>query len=212
MREAARLAVVRHPYLIAAASLAFCAIAASVAFGTGIEGLQAVTRYTGRAGLFLFGFVFALAPWRRLWPSPFVNAAFRERRHFGLAFGAHHTVHLALLASYLARSGAPVHLSRIAAGALAYLALFVMMATSTDSAVRRIGAARWRTLHRTCLWYLWLVFVLTYVPRILGTAQNAGGGMAEFIFCLIVLFALATLRLAAFSTKKIRAHPSAAVD
>jgi sulfoxide reductase heme-binding subunit YedZ len=57
----------------------------------------------------------------------------------------------------------------VIAGALAFVALLPLAATSSDRAVRRLGAARWRALHRlayaagvlAALHFLWLTKVWT---------------------------------------------------
>ena len=38
-----------------------------------------------------------------------------------------------------------------------------MAATSSDAAVRMLGTRRWRNLHRFGLYYLWIVFTVTYL-------------------------------------------------
>src|SRR5205085_5777919 len=119
-----------------------------------------------------------------------------------LGFGVHHTVHLALLLSYLRAAGHPLDLSRAAGGMLGYVALFAMMATASGAARERLGSARWCAFHQAALWYLWIVFVLTYVPRVLGKLPNAGGGPFEFYSCLSLLVMLAVMRIGAFAKAK----------
>jgi DMSO/TMAO reductase YedYZ heme-binding membrane subunit len=123
----------------------------------------------------------------------------------------HHTVHLALLLTYLHESGHPLVASRAAGGMVGYVLLYAMMAASSDSARRRLGSTGWRAFHHAALWYLWIVFVLTYLPRVLGKLPNAGGGQAEFAACLSLLIVLAALRAGAFAKTKIRTHPSAPI-
>lgn len=195
--------VTGHPFAGVGASLLACAAFALLLHGSGIEGLQALARYTGRAGLLWFALVFSISPWLRLAPGERARAAMRSRRRLGLAFGVHHFVHLAVLLAYLAASGQELDPGRAAGGMAGYVAIALMMATSTDAAVKRLGAANWRRLHRTGLWYLWIVFLLTYLPRLAGEVPAAGGGPAQFVPCVLLLAAIAGLRIAAF----VRARP-----
>jgi len=195
-------AVFEHPYRFVAIALALEAVAALALFGSGVEGLQAVARFSGRVGLFWFALVFSIAPLHHFLRSDWTRLAMRRRRHLGLAFGVHHLVHLAELLVYLQVSGNPLDPSRAAGGMLGYVFLVAMMATSSDAAVARLGAGNWKRLHRTGLWYLWIVFLITYSSRLAGKVPNAGGGTAEFVVCISVVLALAALRAAALVSKR----------
>ncbi len=199
-------ALLRHPFVFVAASLALEAAVAFAWFGSGTPGLQAVSRYSGRLGLFWFALPFAAAPWHRLAPSRLSRLALQGRRRLGLAFGAHHLVHLGWLLAYLSAAGKALDPARAAGGLLGYGILVAMMATSTDGAVRRLGPRRWQRLHRAGLWYLWVAFLLTYVPRLQGRVPDAGGGTAEFVACFALIWVLAGLRLLAF-VHRLRAVP-----
>lgn len=186
-----------HPYGYVALSLLLESVAAIGGYGTGTEGLQALARFSGRAGLLWFGLVFALAPVHRIRSTSWTRAAMRRRRQLGLAFGVHHIVHLALLLTYLTASGQQLDLSRAAGGAVGYFALGLMMLTSNDAAVARLGPKNWKRLHRVGLWYLWIVFLMTYVGRLQGTSVDAGGGTPEFVVCITFVLAIAGLRVVA---------------
>jgi methionine sulfoxide reductase heme-binding subunit len=205
MPEALVRAVAAHPYRFAALSLVACAVAALVGYGSGIDGLQAVTRYTGRAGLFWFAVVFVMAGSHRFSGDDDTGRALTITRGFAL----HHTVHLGLLLTYLRASGHDIQLSRAAGGMLGYVLLYATVATSTAAAADRIGISRWRAFHQAGLWYLWIVFVLTYLPRILGKLPGAGGGPIEFLACMTLLMLIAATRLGALAKAKICTHPSA---
>ena len=191
-------AVLEHPFRAATLSLLACALAALLLHGDGVEGLQALARYTGRAGFLWFALVFSISPWARLAPGDLARAALRARRGLGLAFGYHHFVHLAALLVYLRASGHELNAGRAAGGMVGYAVLALMMATSSDAAVRRLGPANWRRLHRAGLWYLWIVFLLTYLPRLLGKVPDAGGGPVEFTLAVALLAAILGLRVAAW--------------
>jgi DMSO/TMAO reductase YedYZ heme-binding membrane subunit len=71
-------------------------------------------------------------------------------------------------------------------GSLGYVALALLVATSNDRAVARLGVRRWRALHRGACWLLWLVFALSYAP---GAARDPGHAAA-----VALLLAVAALR------------------
>jgi sulfoxide reductase heme-binding subunit YedZ len=196
-----------NPYRVAAAALAIEALVAFASFGAGIEGMQALARYSGRAGMVWFALIFAIAPWHQLARSETTKLALRQRRHLGLAFGSHHLAHLAFLLTYNAAAGNEIALERAAVGIAGYVALVVMMATSTKSAIARLGAKNWKKLHRICLWYLWTVFFLTYASRLAGKVPNPGGGTFEYVVCVSLVLGIAVLRIAAFATRRRESSP-----
>jgi DMSO/TMAO reductase YedYZ heme-binding membrane subunit len=91
-----------------------------------------------------------------------------NRRYVGGALAASHTVHLLAIA-VVARLDPTFTRSAgtLIGGGLAYALLYAMAATSSDSAVARLGRRRWKALHTTGMYYLWLLFVLSYLPRAL---------------------------------------------
>lgn len=194
-----------HPSRFVPVALAVEGLAAIVGFGTGIDALQAFTRYSGRMGLAWFAVVFLVTPWHVFAPGELSRTALHARRQLGLAFGWHHLAHLAILLTYLHESGHELNLARAAGGMLGYAFLIAMMATSTDAAVRRLGPANWRRLHRTGLWLLWIIFLLTYVPRLQGKAASAGGNMTAYVASTSVIVAIAAARFAAFVARRRRA-------
>lgn len=199
-------AFVEHPFAGAVLLLAAEVAAAVLLFGTGIDGMQAAARYSGRFGLLPFALVFAAGPLARLRPGPLVKRAVARRRQLGLAFALHHFVHLALLVAYLHAAGKAFDPARAAGGALGYAFLAVMAATSNDASVRALGPSRWRVLHRIGAWYLWVAFLMTWVPRLQGQVEGAGGSPAAWAAGLAVVLALALLRGAAFAASRRRAR------
>jgi len=199
-------ALLQHPFRFATLALLLEAAAALAGFGWNLEGLQAFTRYSGRVGLLWFALIFSFSPLHRLQPREWTRFALRRRRKLGLAFGYHHLVHLTLVLCYLQASGRDLDPARSAGGVLGYVFVLAMMLTSSDAAVARLGVRNWRRLHLAGLWYLWIAFLLTYLPRLQGKVENAGGGMAEFVACMSLVIALALLRGAAFLSRRRRAE------
>jgi DMSO/TMAO reductase YedYZ heme-binding membrane subunit len=126
---------------------------------------QLAARYTARVAFPLFLTIFVAGPWQRLWPGAPSRWLVAHRRALGLAFATMFSVHLVALTTFaFVRQQAP-GLVALTVGGGAFVALYALALTSTDAAVRRLGVRRWRRLHRFGLYYLWLIFTITYVGR-----------------------------------------------
>jgi DMSO/TMAO reductase YedYZ heme-binding membrane subunit len=134
-------------------------------YGTGEDGLRLLIRVTARTSLALFLPAFAASSLRRLWRSPASAWLLRNRRQVGVSFAVSHALHLAAILALAARfpaSFAPGAVT-VVGGGIGYVFIAAMTATSSDAAVRRLGARRWRLLHRTGLWVLFAIFASSYL-------------------------------------------------
>jgi DMSO/TMAO reductase YedYZ heme-binding membrane subunit len=78
-----------------------------------------------------------------------------------------HALHLAAILT-LARlwpEQADLPLATRIGGSVGYAFLAAMAATSSDRAFAWLGPRRWRALHLTGGWVLWVIFAQSYVPR-----------------------------------------------
>ena len=200
-RSAARPRPATAVFVVASAFVASALAAAGIAAGTDPEdGWQHAARYTARCSFLLFVPVFIASSWNRLWPSGLSRAVVRRRRALGLAFAAAHTVHLYALVTYSRMAGnTPDAVTGIVGGG-AYVAMFAMVATSNDAAVRWLGAS-WRRLHKVGIYWLWFVFTFTYAGRV-------AGGKVDFVPLLAAALAAQGLRIAAW--RRVRARRAAA--
>jgi sulfoxide reductase heme-binding subunit YedZ len=135
-------------------------------YGSGEEGLRVLIRATARSSLALFLPAFAASSLRRLWPTPFSAWLLRNRRQVGVSFAVSHALHLAAILSLAALhpdrfDASPV---TVIGGGLGYVFIAAMVATSSDAAVRKLGARRWKLLHRTGIWVVFVIFAQSYVP------------------------------------------------
>lgn len=181
------------PVVLLAAAVAIALVSAAVllAAGGGEAGVRALIRATARTSLALFLAAFLASTLRRLWRSPASAWLLRNRRQVGLAMALSHGVHLAAIATLALRGpaaeGSIPATDRIA-GTFGYGVLALLVLTSSDRAVARLGRARWRALHRACMWALWAVFLVSYAP---GARVAVGHAAAA-----AVLVGAAALRLA----------------
>jgi hypothetical protein len=140
--------------------------------GAGESGVRAGVRATARSSLLLFLPAFVASSLRRLWVSPISAWMLRNRRQIGVSFAVSHALHGALIL-WLAL-GWPksfwsnTSLVTIVLGGIGFAFVAALAATSSDRAVAWLGRQRWKRLHRTGVWYLWIVFFASYVPPAFG--------------------------------------------
>ncbi|MDP3907133.1 hypothetical protein [Novosphingobium sp.] len=165
-----------------------------IGLGSGVlptDGWELAARWTARVGFPIFLLVYLASSLARLWPGGWRAAVLRDRRFWGLGFAACHTVHLFALVMFLKLGDETRGLETLIPGGLGYVVLYAMAATSTDGAMRKLGA-NWKRLHRVGIHYLWLIFTLSYAGRLM-TAETRIVGVIGTALALAAL----GLRLAA---------------
>jgi DMSO/TMAO reductase YedYZ heme-binding membrane subunit len=169
-------------------------------YGQTVEAAQAMVRFTARISLFIFALVFSASSLHRLFGSDFTAALLRNRRQFGVSFALSHTVHLLSIIIFFSLSGDQAPKLTLIFGGLAYLLIYAMAFTSNDWSVRKLGAKNWQRLHKLGVFYIWFIFFITYLRRILpGKADEPkpGGTKTEFIIAFLVVLVILSLRIVA---------------
>jgi sulfoxide reductase heme-binding subunit YedZ len=167
---AARTSVCEGPRIVAWATVVLIILTAVLvaAYGTGEAGIRVMIRSTARTSVLLFTAAFTASSAAQLWPRPFTRWLLRNRRYLGLSFAVSHAAHLLFIidAAVLARF---LEVNRVAliGGGLGYVFIAAMAATSFDGAVTWLGRRRWQRLHTVGAYYIWIIFVQSYVPRAL---------------------------------------------
>ncbi len=87
--------------------------------------------------------------------------AMRNRRYIGLNFAVVHFTHAGLVLSNLTVTDASRPPEVLAVGGLAYVFLALMVLTSNNGAVRKLGAKNWKRLHKFGSYYLLALFFIT---------------------------------------------------
>jgi hypothetical protein len=164
-------------------------------YGWEIEGLQAIARYSGRLSLFIFSIIFLL----HHQPGNFLKRALSEK--FFLVFAVAHGVHLAELLSYVYLSGTELIPYRVAGGVIAYSFIFVMPWLHEWFREGKLTEKRYNQFSLLYLYYVWFIFVMTYVPRVMGTLPNAGGSYSEFVVLLGWVFLMLGIKLSQLFSK-----------
>ena len=167
--------------------------------GVGEEGVRACVRATARSSALLFLGAFVASMLRRRWRNPFTGWLIRNRRYLGVSFAASHAIHLGALVALLRLSGERREPADLAGGALAYLFIAAMTATSTDRTAAWLGPRWWHRLHSVGAHYVWLIFVLTFGGR-------AASDPIAALFTALLVLALAARLL----VPRRRARPASA--
>jgi hypothetical protein len=172
-----------RPALRGAALSVGSIVLALVVFGTTLAGAQAAARWTARVSFVLFALAFAGPALNRLLPSRASQRVADAEWPFTLAFAGSHFVHLAALLVYVALSGRDLDPVRLAGGVVAYFLILVVLF--------RPATRSW------AFFYLWFVFLMTYLPRVRGTLPGAGGAPWTFPAFLSLAVLVLVVRLAA---------------
>lgn len=132
-----------------------------------VAGVRGVAVFTARCALVLFCTAFAASALQTLWPAPRTHWLKRNRRYLGVAFAAAHTVHLAAVVVFAIEAPAlfdtakpPFAFSIL--GAIGYLFMYAMVATSFDRTAAWLGTSAWQWLHRLGSYYLWSMFISAF--------------------------------------------------
>ncbi|WP_286830406.1 MULTISPECIES: hypothetical protein [Kordiimonas] len=137
------------------------------AAGSYVDALPALMVPTAHFGFIFFFFAFTASSLARLAPGAGPRFLMRNRRYIGLSFAIIHGTHGAIVLSNLALTDASRTLPVLAVGGTAYLFLIAMTLTSSGAAVRRLGAKRWKQLHKVGSYYIWAIFLVTSLNQLL---------------------------------------------
>lgn len=147
-------------------------------YGSNIQGLQAITRFSGRFSLFVFSIIFLFASNER------INVRNILSENFYSVFAIAHGIHLGELLSYVILSGTVLIPIRVVGGALAYVFIFAMPVIQHYKNLNKVSASAFAKTELVYSFYLWLIFFLTYLPRVQGKLPNVGGTYQEHVILL----------------------------
>ncbi|HEY8538888.1 MAG TPA: hypothetical protein VIL28_08470 [Steroidobacteraceae bacterium] len=140
------------------------------------DAVHIVMRVTARMAVVLFLLAFSASSVAQLWPSAWTRWQRRNRRYLGVSFAVAHFTHFLAILSL--RVIAPDHFATIPAvtwifGGIAYVFVAAMTATSFDATAKAIGPKAWRVLHTTGSYYIWLIFAVSYLTRVVEMPEFA---------------------------------------
>ena len=164
------------------------------------EGVRSVVRSSAQIAVVTFSLAFAASSLRRVWASDLSAWLLRSRRHVGVGFGIAHVVHLGALVTLGVAFPDPfvseLDALTIGGGGLAYLLLAAMMATSFDRPAAWLGRKRWKRLHTVGSYWLWVIFLQSYVGRVVFL-----GGFFHLLFALLLVGVFGLRMWARFSSR-----------
>ncbi|HEY5826341.1 MAG TPA: hypothetical protein VIT44_18355 [Cyclobacteriaceae bacterium] len=151
---------------------------AIINYGQTIEALQAVARFSGRLSLLIFSVIFLFQKDER------INVSQMLSEKYFLIFAIGHGIHLVELLSYIYFSGNSFNPVRAFGGAFAYAFIFLMPWLEDQWKDNKITLGTFGRIELFYLFYIWLIFFLTYLPRVQGKLPNAGGTYKEHVILL----------------------------
>lgn len=163
--------LINGKYLVLLCSLSVVAVTSLLIFQSIelLSGLRSAIRFTAQSSLVLFAIVFIAISLQLFPKNQFTIWIRKNRRYLGLSFAVSHLIHgIAIFALYLKypdifqQTVSP--LSKIFGG-IGFFVIFVLAMTSSDYAIKKIGFQRWKTIHRFGVYYIWFIFLASYLPR-----------------------------------------------
>ncbi|HAU21498.1 MAG TPA: hypothetical protein DCS24_02710 [Erythrobacter sp.] len=190
------------PIIVAAAVALFLMNAALNAGGEDFERWQLASRWTARAGFPFFLIAFIASSLVVLRPGQISRSLMRNRKWWGLAFAAAHTVHLYALLKFINASPEEMNLLGLLPGAAIYVVIYAMAATSWPWAYKALGK-NWKRLHKTGMYLIWAVFTLAYIGKSMDPELRQAGG-------ILLMLSIGGLALRIMAWRKQRATGQAA--
>jgi hypothetical protein len=153
--------------------------------GFTLEALHVTTRFSGRLSLLAFSLILLLYDRRGVIRLDF---AF-------LLFAVLHGIHLIELISYVRLSGVELIPIRVLGGFVAYAMIFAMPVIESRHQKGKMSTKTFHALEAVFFSYVWLIFFLTYLPRVMGTLPNVGGTFTEHVILFSWIIILGTIKL-----------------
>jgi hypothetical protein len=173
------------------------AVLAVINYGTSLETLQAVTRFSGRVSLAIFSLIFLF----QYHPHIHIKKILSEK--FYSIFAIAHGIHLIQLLSFVYLSGNELIPIRLAGGFLAYVLIFAMPYLQQRMEQRKLSEKRFISITLVYQYYVWFIFFMSYLPRVRGTLTNVVGSYSEFVVLLAWVALLMGMRLQSLLMRKV---------
>jgi hypothetical protein len=153
--------------------------------GTTLEALHVITRFSGRLSLLAFSLILLLYDRRGVIR---LDIAF-------LLFAVLHGIHLVELLFYVRLSGVELIPIRVFGGFIAYALIFAMPFLVTRTEQGKLSIKNFHRVETIYFSYVWLIFFLTYLPRVMGTLPNVGGSFTEHVILFSWVIILGAIKL-----------------
>ena len=166
------------------------------------DAIRRTIRITAGSSLLLFTAAFSASSLVQLFGRERWQFLLTARRRLGLSFALSHSFHLValILLLQLVFHGDISKFGDVTLGAVIYLFIYLMAATSNDASVRRLGARNWKRLHKVGGYLVFLGLFGSY----LGGALKQGE--IHYWLYSAVGVALLLLRVTAFWSHRNTSH------
>jgi DMSO/TMAO reductase YedYZ heme-binding membrane subunit len=168
------------------------------------DNIRLLQRLTARLSFMIYLLIFIARPLRQMFKTDTTLWLVRERRSFGIAFAAMHSVHLGLIVyRFSTIPGLSYGVAEGLIGGTAYVLMYLMLLTSFDGPARALGPLAWRRLHKFGLYYIGAIFISTLLPE-----QGDQLLAPERVWFVVLTSAALIVRLTAyFATHKHQGAP-----
>ncbi len=161
--------------------------------GFTLEALHVITRFSGRLSLLAFSLILLLYDRRGVIR---LDIAF-------LLFAVLHGIHLIELISYVSLSGVELIPIRVFGGFIAYAMIFAMPVLVAWKDQRKLSVKNFHRAEAVYFSYVWLIFFLTYLPRVMGTLPNVGGTFMEHVILFSWVIILGAIKMVSVIGSKL---------
>jgi hypothetical protein len=146
-------------------------------FGFNLQALQTTTRYSGRLSLLIFSFIFLTQNKKEKLTSWLSNKPFH-------VFAVVHGIHLIELLLFVFLSEIKLVPYKLLGGFIAYLFIFLMPVVDHFKNQNRISFTRFFIIETIFMYYVWSIFFVTYLTRVLGKVSVVDGSYWEHVALL----------------------------
>lgn len=153
--------------------------------GFTLEALHTTTRFSGRLSLLAFSLILLLYDKRGM---------IRLDRAFFI-FALLHGIHLIELLLYVRISGVELIPIRVFGGFIAYALIFAMPVFVLKKDKGELSVKNFHRIENVYFSYVWLIFFLTYLPRVMGTLPNVGGTFMEHVILFSWVILLGVIKM-----------------
>jgi DMSO/TMAO reductase YedYZ heme-binding membrane subunit len=190
--------------------LAYVALEAALIFwyGFSYKGVDITLRVSSKVSLVLFFFIFIASPLNNLAPSEFSLQLLEYRRQLAIIFGITFLQsHFSLICLQFfidsPRIWNQISLSDIFIGGAGVLLLVLLLVTSFEKYALQLKPRSWKVLHKTGLYFIWLVFALDQIEKYFLLTPR--GQPEYYVPFLVLLFGALGLRIVSCFVKPEKA-------
>lgn len=164
-------------------------VGALVMDGLTLEALHTTTRFSGRLSLQFFSMMLILRN------RPEISPKYVSDKPY-LLFAVIHGIHLVELLFYVQLSGNKLIPVRLLGGFMGYVFIFLLPYLTYLYDRGKLQAKTFRIAEMIYFPYLWFIFFMSYLPRVMKKLPNVGGSYWEHVTLFIWVILLGIIAVA----------------